>query len=281
MRPSRIRQKLNCGEPVLITGLHLTDPSVFELASLMGFDGIWMDMEHHGYSLETAAHLMRATRVGASDIVIRPAKGEFMRMGRMLEAGANAIMYPRCSDAREAAEVVRWAKFAPLGERGFDGAGADMPYCSMPVDEYIAQANDETVIIIQLEDPEAVDAADEIAAVEGVDALMFGVADYSILSGVPGQFHHPAVQEAMLRVAEAAMRQGKHWGTPAANTEQCRRLMDLGARIHYHGADIVALRGALLNIQRQFGPLGFEFANRLTGNGRSYSDLLQATAKSQ
>jgi 4-hydroxy-2-oxoheptanedioate aldolase len=278
MRPSRIRRKLRCGEPVLITGLHFTDPSLFELTSLMSFDGIWMDMEHHSYSLETAAQLMRAARVGASDILIRPAKGEFMRMGRMLEAGASAIMYPRCGDAREAAEVVRWAKFAPLGTRGFDGSGGDMPYCSMPIDEYIAQANEETVIIIQLEDDKAVDAADEIAAVEGVDALMFGIADYSILCGFPGQFDHPKVQKAIHHVAKAAEHHGKHWGTPAANAEHCRRLMDMGARIHYHGADIVAMRNVLTQIQREFRPLGFDFTNSLTNSGASYADLLQVKA---
>ena len=65
----------------------------------MGFDGIWMDMEHHGYGLETALTLMRAARVGSTDIMVRPAKGEFMRMGRMLEGGAQGILYPRCDDA--------------------------------------------------------------------------------------------------------------------------------------------------------------------------------------
>ena len=92
MRPSRVKAKLQRGEPVLVVTLHLVDPSVFELASLMGFDCIWMDMEHHFYGLETAAGLMRAARVGAADILVRPAKGEFMRMGRMLEAGAQGII---------------------------------------------------------------------------------------------------------------------------------------------------------------------------------------------
>ena len=79
MRKSQVKAKLNRGEPVLIVTLHLTDPSIFELTSLMGFDGIWMDLEHHGYSLETAGNLMRAARVGTSDIVARPAKGESAR----------------------------------------------------------------------------------------------------------------------------------------------------------------------------------------------------------
>ena len=151
MRASRTKAKLQRDEPVLALTLHLTDPSLYELASLMGFDCIWMDMEHHGYSLETAAHMMRAARVGTADIMARPAKGEFMRMGRMLEAGAQGIMYPRCSDAAEAAEVVRWAKFAPQGTRGVDAANPDNPYLTVPVAQYIAEANRETFVVIQID----------------------------------------------------------------------------------------------------------------------------------
>src|SRR5437016_14514639 len=144
MRISRVKSKLARNEPVLLTTLHLTDPSLYELTSLMGFDGIWMDLEHHGYSLETAMTLMRAARVGSTDVMVRPAKGEFMRLGRVLEAGPQGIMYPRCADAAEAREVVAWAKFAPLGRRGLDGANADAPYCSMPVDAYVRAANEQT-----------------------------------------------------------------------------------------------------------------------------------------
>jgi 4-hydroxy-2-oxoheptanedioate aldolase len=275
VRLSRVKQKLRRNEPVLVTCLHLSDPSVFELASLLGFDCIWMDMEHHNYSLETAAHLMRATRVGVADCIVRPAKGEFMRMGRILEAGAHGIMYPRCSGAAEAKEVVRWAKFAPLGTRGFDGAGADMPYCSMSVADYVKQANDETFIVIQLEDESAVNAAEEIAAVEGVDALMFGPADFSILSGIPGQFDHPKIQEAIRHVAQAAKRAGKNWGTPSASAEHAQRLMELGARIHFHSSDITAVRNALQSIQKNFAPMGFEFTNRLATGGGHYLENVQ------
>ena len=184
------------GDPVLVTTCHLTDPSVFELTSLMGFDGIWMDLEHHGYSVETATNLMRAARVGTSDIMARPAKGEFMRLGRLLEAGAQGIMYPRCDDAAEAREVVRWSKFAPLGSRGYDSGNPDNPYVTLPFEEYVKQANQETFLVIQIESPDALERADEIAAVEGIDVLFFGPSDFSLLSGIPGQFDHPKIEDA-------------------------------------------------------------------------------------
>jgi len=263
VRPSRIKAKLGRNEPVLVTTLHLTDSSVFELTSLMGFDGIWMDMEHHTYSLETAAILMRAARLGVSDIIARPAKGEFMQMQRMLEAGAQGIMYPRCDDGEEAAEVVHWAKFAPQGVRGCDGANPDMPYLTMPLDEYVAAANRETFIIIQIEPPHALERAEEIAAVEGIDILFLGPGDFSILSGIPGQLDHELVQEATRRVDEAAQKAGKHWGRPSASPEQTKELLEMGARFICHQGDITMIKDALEQMQRDFAPLGFTFEGPL------------------
>ena len=266
MRKSRILEKLSRDEPVLATTLHFTDPSVFEMTSLMGFDGIWMDMEHHFYSLQTAGELMRAARSGVADIVARPGKGEFMRMQRMLEAGAQGIMYPRCDDAAEAASVVEWAKFQPMGKRGFDGGNPDMPYCSVPIADYLKYANEQTFIIIQVEQPNTMANIDEIAAIEGVDILMLGPADFSIQSGFPGDFQNDKMQAAVERIADAAKRAGKHWGLPVASAEHAKKMLDLGARLFFHHADIVAVKMVQEKIQSDFAPLGFTFENRLAWN---------------
>lgn len=273
MRKSRIRAKLRENEPALITTLHLCDPSLFELASLMGFDGLWLDLEHHSHSVETAQTMMRAARVGTSDVVARPAKGEFMRLGRLLEAGAQGIMYPRCDNAAEAADVVKWSKFPPLGSRGCDGGNADMPYLSMPLSSYMAAANNETFIAIQLEEQHAIECADEIAAVEGVDILMFGPGDYSASIGVPGQMAHPKLEDATIRIANAARRQGKHWGRPVANAEDAKKYIDLGARFLTCGADIVMVKNGLEQLQRQFEALGMSFHNLLDGGTRDDRDV--------
>src|SRR4051812_1455664 len=242
MRPSIIKAKLKRNEPVLVTALALSDPSLFELASLMGFDGIWLDLEHHSHGLETAATLMRAARVGTSDMMLRCAKGEFMRMGRLLEAGANGIMYPRCDDAAEARELVAWSKFAPMGRRGLDSANADNPYCLTPVARYVREANEQTFLVVQIEDPAALDRVEEIAEVEGVDVLFLGPADFSVLAGYPGQFDHPVVRDAIRRVAAACERSGKAWGMPTPGPERSRELLDEGARFLAHGADILMVK---------------------------------------
>jgi len=259
MRTSRILTKLRRNDPSFVTALHFNDPVVFELASLLGFDGIWLDMEHQSRSMQTAGQLMRAARVGGSDVMARIAKGEFLRMSRALEAGAQGIMYPRCDDAEEAREVVRWAKFAPVGVRGVDSAGADNPYLLTPLVEYLKTANEQTFVVIQIEDAAALDNAAAMAAVDGVDVLFFGPGDFSILSGVPGQFDHPLILDATKRVAAAAKQAGKHWGMPCFSPEHAQTVLDLGGRFLAHGSDMGALKTALLDIQRRFAPLGVTF----------------------
>ena len=264
MRNSVIKSKFRRNQPALITTLHFVDPSAFEMTSLMGFDGIWMDLEHHAYSVETAATLMRAARVGTSDIVTRPAKGEFMRMARLLEAGATGIMYPRCESAAEAAEVVKWAKFAPPGERGMDGANADMPYCALPAKYYLEKANAETLVIIQIESPRALAEVEAIAAVPGVDVVMIGPGDLSVLSGwLPFDFTHPRMMEVRKRVAAAAQKAGIQWGTTSPGLEHSRGLVEEGARFICHGSDITTLKRALEQIQEQYATIGMTFDNRL------------------
>ena len=263
MRSSQIRAKLRRNEPALITMLHYIDPTLYEMTSLMGFDGLWMDLEHHHYSVETAENLMRAARVGVADIIARPAKGEFMRMARLLEAGAQGIMYPRCESAAEAAEVVRWAKFAPVGERGVDGANADAPFCSAPLKPYLQKANDETLVIVQIESPKVLKEVDAITKVPGVDVLMFGPGDFSVLAGVPGQFDGPILTKARERVAQAAKKARIHWGTISPTPEHSGNLLKMGARFICHGADILIMKRGLEQMQAEYAPLGFKFDNRL------------------
>lgn len=270
MRPSKVLHKLRNDEPVLCHALHFSDPQVYEMLSLLGVDCFWMDNEHHFRSQETMGNLIRATRAGGdTDCMARPAKGEFMIMMRYLEAGAHGILYPRCSGPEEAREVVRWAKFAPLGERGFDGGNPDMPYCMMDMAEYLKFANDNTFVVIQIEDANALSKVDEIAAVEGVDVIFLGPADFSILNGVPGQFNHAKIEDAIDKIAAAAKKHGKHWGMPAASKERAEQLMDKGARFLAHGADLIMVKSGVEKIQEDWASLGFSF-NPIKATGTSY-----------
>lgn len=263
MRKSKTLAKWRAGIPVLGTTLHFNDPSVYEMTSLMGFDLIWIDLEHHAHSLETAGNLMRAARVGSSDILARPAKGEFMRTARLLEAGAQGIMYPRCTSAEEAAEVVKNAKFPPFGIRGVDGAGPDMPYGFMNLKDYLKTANEETFVIIQIEDAEGLANAEAIASVEGVDMIFFGPGDYSVQEGFPGSFDDPRYHSAIKKIAVAAKSAGKLWGTPSFSASHAKTLLALGAMLVTRSSDLTFLRMAFNQLKEDFSELGFTFDDRM------------------
>lgn len=233
------------------------DPVHSAVLSRLGFDFLWYDLEHSDKSVETFAHLARAARGGA-DVMARPARWEYMRMGRLLEAGAQGILYPRCESADEAREVVRWAKFPPEGERGFDGGSLDNDYGHYPAGDYVARANATTWLAVQIESPRAVAAVDEIAAVPGVDCLFFGPGDFSALTGRPGQVKHAEVLAAAARIAASAQRAGKVFGTLVFDADHARYMHGLGAKLLVHGADILLLRQAAAGVLKLHASLGVE-----------------------
>lgn len=246
MKTNGIKQRLAKNEPCFVTTLHLCDPFAYELASGLGVEGIWLDMEHRPFNLESVQRLMIAARAGGNaDVIVRTSRHEFQLVTRVLENGAQGVIYPRCNDADEAKQVVRAAKFAPIGARGCDGWGRDAPFGQMPLEEYIKAANEQTLVVIQIETPEALQNAASIAAVEGVDVLMFGPGDFSVLSGVPGQMRNEKVLNASRRICEAALAAGKHFSQPVANMEHAEELISMGARLLFHDADVLMLNRCL------------------------------------
>ncbi len=268
MRKSRVKWKWSRNEPAMCVALAFTDPATAELASLLGFDCLWIDLEHHPRSLETAGELIRATRVGISDVIARPAKGELMRMGRMLEAGAAGIMYPRCEHEDEAAEVVKAAKFWPIGRRGVDSGSADAPFASMSIKSYIETANAETFILVQIEDPQSLERVEKIAAVPGIDGIFFGPGDFTVAAGIPDQWDHPLLNQAIERVARATKAAGKRWGMPSLGLEHARRILSLGATFVTCGGDMMVLKQGWEAVQQQYAPLGLRAENQLAADSK-------------
>lgn len=252
MRTSKVKETWNHNQTALGTLIKSIDPVHTEMVSQMGFDFLWYDLEHSDKSLETFSNLCRASRIGNVDILARPARWEFMRMGRLLEAGAQGIMYPRCESAEEAREVIRWAKFHPLGERGFDGGSADNNFGSYPADDYTKNANEESWILIQIESPAALPHVREIAEIEGVDGIFFGPGDYSLLSGKPGQIKHKDVLSAAKQIADDTLAAGKIFGTLVFDAEHSKFMQDAGAKLIIHGADIIYYKHAYTKLLEEY-----------------------------
>ncbi|QDU56879.1 HpcH/HpaI aldolase family protein [Aeoliella mucimassa] len=253
MHESKVLERIRNNETACGVTLHLHDPSLFEMTASLDYDAIWLDLEHHSENGVHISELIRATRAGGqTDVIVRPGRGEFARMARLLEVGAHGIMYPGCTSVAEAEEVVRWAKFAPLGSRGFDGSNVDSNFMGRPMTEYLEWANANTFVIIQIEDIQTVELAHDIAKVDGVDMLMLGPADLSVRLGYPGQMDHPMVAEAQRRVVEAAQNAGKNWAITTRGPEHARQMSEAGAKLVFQGADVVFIKNALVNAIREF-----------------------------
>jgi 4-hydroxy-2-oxoheptanedioate aldolase len=258
MRTSRVREKLKLDKPVLCTKINTHDPVVVNLIGLAGFDCVWICLEHIPLDGGRLAHLICAASLNNLDSVVRIARSGYSSYIHPLELGASGIMVPHCLSAGEAREVVRMTRFHPLGHRALDGGNADGDYCMVPVTDYMRHANANTFVVLQIEDPEAVEQVDEIAAVDGVDVLLVGPGDLAHAMGVPGQTDDPAVQKAIELVALACEKHGRVWGLPV-NAENVERYLDMGARFCSVGADVLGLQDYYRDIRTRFSRFGFEF----------------------
>jgi 4-hydroxy-2-oxoheptanedioate aldolase len=254
---SRLLKKLRSGDFVRVAGIsRVTEPWLVEVAGRLGFDVIWFDMEHRPHGYDVVAPVALACLATGIDLMVRILKNGYTSPMRVLELGANGTMVPHCRSVEEARKWVEFAKFPPLGKRGFDNAGADADYALVDSLEYLKHGNEETFLVLQIEDKEAVDCVDEIAAVEGVDLLFIGPADLSISYGVPMQRDHPLVQHAMDKVANAAAKAGKWWGTVTNTPEAAQKVLDRGARMVTCVSDHFLLVHGLQNAYREFADIG-------------------------
>src|SRR5262249_53143442 len=149
----RMKELLAQGRLGRVYGLgELCRPQHIGIVALQGgHHAVWLDQEHAGLSIEQIELACLAARACGLDSFVRLAPTDYATVMRPLEAGAGGIMAAQVRSARQAEEVVRWAKFHPRGERGVNGGGCDGGYGSVPFPEYIRRANAATFIAIQIE----------------------------------------------------------------------------------------------------------------------------------
>ena len=243
MRRSKTLEKLRRDETVLVMNPSLTrSPKFMEILGLLGYDCAWIDTEHREFSTDDLYPSLTAARLHDLDTVVRIRKQDYGDYFRPLELGATGLMVPHVKSPDEARWAVRNAKFAPEGLRGLDAAGPDADFITGgdPA-AYCRHANRETFVCVQIEDREALECIDEIAAVPGVDVLFVGPADLSQSLGVPFQFGHDLVRAGFRRVADAAEKHGKTWGTSTGDPEAFEGYVKMGARFLNIGSDLSCL----------------------------------------
>jgi 2-keto-3-deoxy-L-rhamnonate aldolase RhmA len=244
---AKLKQLLAAGKLTRVFGLgQLCHPKFVEIIGYHGgYDAVWLDQEHVGLTIPQLEEAARAARACGLDSFARLYATDYATVMRPLEAGVGGVMAAQVRSSEEARRIVQWAKFHPLGLRGVNGTGVDGRYGTLKVADYFRQANDETFVAIQIEHADAVEEVESIAAIPGVDVLFIGPADLSQSMGIPGDWEHPQLWQAIERVARAAAASKIHWAILPFSPEHAKRYVKLGCRMLSVGMDVWALQRGL------------------------------------
>lgn len=252
---NRAKEKLARGESVYSMTVRLVRTvDVASIAFTAGFDSIYIDLEHSSVPLESVGQIsMACNALGVTPLVRVPGLDPSF-IGRVLDIGAMGIILPGVQSADEARALVRAVKHAPLGARSLAGAAPQLHYRALPPAQTVQELDQSSLVVPMIETRAGLEAAEAIAAVDGVDMLLVGANDLSVELGVAGQMDDPRVHEAYLHVIDVCRRHGKAIGIGGlgGRPDLIRQYQALGARFVSTGNDISFLSAAAAQKRRQF-----------------------------
>jgi 2-keto-3-deoxy-L-rhamnonate aldolase RhmA len=235
----RMKQRLDADELILCLSIsQARTVDIPMMAAACGFDAIYVDLEHTATSLETTSMLCAAA-VGFGLIpLVRVPSHHHQYMTRVIDTGAMGVIVPHIDTREEAEHIVGTCKFPPVGHRSISGPNPVTRYRPMTVTENVEYLNQQTVLAAMLETPAAVERADEIASVPGLDMLLVGSHDLTAEMGILGQFGDERFSQAMQRVAAACRKHGKVLGIAGVrDLDMLGDLVALGLRFISAGTD--------------------------------------------
>jgi 2-keto-3-deoxy-L-rhamnonate aldolase RhmA len=256
---NRAKRKMLSGGLAICMGLRQARTAdIAPIAAACGFDAVYVDMEHSPVSMETVSAICTAAiGFGITPLVRIPGHGSEY-LSRVLDGGALGAIVPHVETPEQAADLVRAAKYPPIGHRSVMGSGPSLGYRSMPLAEVNERVNEEALLIVMLETPLGIANADRIAATPGVDMLLIGSNDLCTELGIPGQLHHPELRAAYQATAQACKNHGKILGIGGirSDIELQTELIALGARFIIAGSDVTYLMEAARKDAEKLNLLG-------------------------
>jgi len=231
-----VKQTLQQGRPVVAATVTVNSVDAAAHLATMGFDFLWIEMEHSPVTLETVRNMVLATRGLKALPFARVPVNEFWTAKRVLDAGVSGVIFPFTSTPELAAQAAAACKYPPHGRRG---SGAGLARFAWPhVEDYYAAADQNVMVIIIIEEARAVEKIDEIAATPGVDVMFIGTSDLSFSLGLRGRQDEPLLHEAIQKVVAAGNRHGKFVGRPAGSPDQVEQYMEQGFRLFQAPTDL-------------------------------------------
>jgi 4-hydroxy-2-oxoheptanedioate aldolase len=248
--PNPFRRALASGRQ--LTGLwnSVPGPSVTELLAMAGYDWIVLDTEHSPTDVPEILPMLQAVAAWPVAPVVRPAANDPVLIKRLLDFGAQTLMIPYVQSAEEARAAVRAMRYAPRGIRGVSGMTRASRYGA--VEDYIARAEGELCLIVQVETAEAIARIEEIAAVDGVDAIFVGPADLAASLGEAGRTTAPAVLAAVEGAVRRIVAAGKPAGVLMTDPQAARACIGWGTTFTAVGTDLGLLAAAARRLRAEF-----------------------------
>ena len=224
IRPNRMKQALAAGRVATIIG-GSNDPDLIDQLGTLDVDGIWLEGEHGGVDYADLGNLTRACDLWGKTSVVRVMDNDYATIYRTLDRGAQAIVVPHVNSRAEAEAVVEAGKFAPLGKRGMftsrQGFG---------VDDYFKTANDQSMLMVLIEDIAAIQRLDDILKVDHIDVFFVAPSDLATSMGHIGNVGHPDVQKTIDGAITKIVQAGRVAGT-LVTTANVERYTRLGVRV--------------------------------------------------
>ncbi len=245
------KTRLTTGDTQIGLWAGLGDPSVAELAAGCGFDWLVIDAEHGPNGLRDVLAQLRAASHDTAHPVVRVKDDNRAEIKQMLDIGAQTLLVPMIESADQAREVVKSMLYPPDGVRGVGAALARASRYGGEAD-YLATANDQVCLLLQVESRAGLDALDDILAVKGVDGVFIGPSDLAADMGHRGNPGHPEVQEAVNNALTRIRQAGVAAGILTSDRTLAKGYADLGVEFLAVGSDVGTLRSGLTALRQAF-----------------------------
>ncbi len=246
MQSNFVKRKLATGDISVGTMMfEFNTTGIARLAAVAGAEFALYDMEHTGWSIESIRMLVATTPKAEMIPIVRIPSTEYHFVSRVLDVGAMGVMIPMCETEEQARLLVSSAKYPPLGRRGAAFAIAHDDYRNSPIPEVIRSANDEVLLIAQIETSLGLENVEKIAAVPGIDVLWLGLFDLTNSLGIPGQTEHPQVHTAIERLMSACRLNNKSAAVLVNSVPEAKAQRQRGFQMLAYGGDLWIYQKAL------------------------------------
>jgi len=242
MRVNQTRERLAKGETVFGCGLQVyRSPEIARTFAAAGFDYVFIDTEHGSYNLETVHDMIIASNDAGITPIVRVAELLYSLIARLLDSGAQGVILPRVEDPRLLEEALSWMRFPPVGKRGYGVNTTMIGYESRSFNEIMESQNRKTLAVVQFETTTAMERAEELLSLKGIDIAMVGPADLSISLGIPGQLDNPLLISTVDRLIEQCNRHGVVPGIQTRGVGMAKMWAERGMRFVGAAAEHVLL----------------------------------------